>query len=78
MNKDKLRGLLDEAFYQGKNDSYEGIYKKWRDKKLNSLFIKDVKCKLCGKKLTEHSAFYDDHEYSPINEKTDEGKNGNK
>ena len=25
----------------------------------------DRECKTCGKKLTEHSAFYDDHTYIP-------------
>ena len=41
--KNKLRGLLDEAYYQGKNDTNESIYRMWRDKRLDKLNVGGIK-----------------------------------
>jgi len=36
------------------------------EEKMPITIIDDRKCKICKKKLTEHSSFYDNHKYTPM------------
>ena len=35
ISKQKLRNLLDHAFFSGKNDEYDWKYKEWREEVLD-------------------------------------------